>query len=162
VTSYANSTVIGTEEVTLASGAMEVRVFEWNTEALQRGNYTLSAQASPVINETFIEDNSINYASDVCISFPGDVDGDGDVDIFDITSMAAIYGVVKPNPAYSPNRDIDDDGDVDIFDVVTAAYNYGQPSSPSSQSSISENRALRSFYAFAQFLLSFFRANILD
>ena len=55
----------------------------------------------------------------------GDVDGDRDVDIFDIVKMAAIYGVAKPNPDYDRTCDWDSDGDIDIFDIVTAAVNYG-------------------------------------
>ena len=59
------------------------------------------------------------------ITIPGDMDGDGDVDIFDIVIIASAYGTSIGNPAYNPNADIDGDGDVDIFDVVIAAGNYG-------------------------------------
>jgi parallel beta-helix repeat protein len=56
---------------------------------------------------------------------PGDVDTDGDVDIFDIVIIAGAYGTTEEDPSYSSNADIDGDGDVDIFDVVIAAGNYG-------------------------------------
>ena len=62
----------------------------------------------------------------VLVTIAGDVDGDRDVDIFDIAKMAGVYGVKEPNPRYEPNCDIDGDGDIDIFDIVKAAGNYGE------------------------------------
>jgi parallel beta-helix repeat protein len=56
----------------------------------------------------------------------GDVDGDQDVDIFDIVRMASIYGVESPDPRYSRLCDLDLDADIDIFDIVVAAGNYGE------------------------------------
>jgi parallel beta-helix repeat protein len=58
--------------------------------------------------------------------FPaGDVDGDRDVDIFDIVRMAGVYGAKYPDPRYDRLCDVDLDGDVDIFDIVIAAGHYG-------------------------------------
>ena len=62
----------------------------------------------------------------VCVTIPGDVDGDSDVDIFDIVSMADIYGTQKDDPDYNQYCDIDGDGTVGIFDIVIAAGNYGE------------------------------------
>ncbi|MCW3986146.1 MAG: dockerin type I domain-containing protein [Candidatus Bathyarchaeota archaeon] len=56
----------------------------------------------------------------------GDVNGDRDVDIFDIVLMAGIYGMTEKDQQFIANCDIDGDGDIDIFDVVIAAGNYGQ------------------------------------
>jgi len=56
----------------------------------------------------------------------GDVDGDRDVDIFDIVRMAGVYGVKYPDPQYDRLCDMELDGDIDIFDLVAAAINYGK------------------------------------
>jgi hypothetical protein len=56
----------------------------------------------------------------------GDVDGDRDVDIFDIVRMAIVYDVKYPNPQYDRLCDMDLDGDIDIFDIVAAATHYGE------------------------------------
>ena len=56
----------------------------------------------------------------------GDVDGDRDVDIFDIVAMAGAYGSETGDPEYEPNYDLDGDGDIDIYDIVAAAGNYGE------------------------------------
>ena len=60
------------------------------------------------------------------LTLTGDIDGDRDVDIFDIVRMAGVYGVRLPDPRYDPNADTDGDGDIDIFDIVAAAANYGK------------------------------------
>jgi len=54
------------------------------------------------------------------------VDGDRDVDIFDIVCMAGVYGVEYPDPRYDRLCDVDLDGDIDIFDIVIAAGHYGE------------------------------------
>ena len=55
-----------------------------------------------------------------------DVDGDREVDIFDIVRFATAYGAEKPDVTYNPNCDIDDDDSIDIFDIVNAIGNYGE------------------------------------
>jgi hypothetical protein len=70
-------------------------------------------------------DNTL-IGGQVKVTLPGDVDGDQDVDIFDIVKMGGVYGVSTPDPRYSSLCDIDNDGDIDIFDIVIAAGNYGK------------------------------------
>jgi len=55
----------------------------------------------------------------------GDVDGDRDVDIYDIVRIGIAYGAEYPDPRYDRLCDMNLDGDVDIFDIVIAAGNYG-------------------------------------
>jgi YVTN family beta-propeller protein len=50
----------------------------------------------------------------------GDVTGDGQVDIFDLSFIAARYDTTDPA------ADLNTDGQVDIFDLVIAANNFGQ------------------------------------
>jgi hypothetical protein len=56
----------------------------------------------------------------------GDVDGDLDVDIFDVVLITSCYGKKRGDPAYNPNSDINGDGIVTIFDVVLCTSHYGQ------------------------------------
>jgi len=59
VTAYANATSIGYATVTnLESGAIETLDFKWNTTDFASGNYTISAIADVVANETDVFDNT--------------------------------------------------------------------------------------------------------
>ena len=53
--------------------------------------------------------------------FWADLDGDGDVDIFDIQIVAAHWNTKEGDPGYDPQYDFDDDGDIDTFDVMAVA-----------------------------------------
>jgi hypothetical protein len=120
-----NATTIGTQGVTLNPAEIKTLTFTWNTTGYAYGNYTISATADIVPGETDVADNTLVYGWSF-LTLAGDVDGDHDVDIFDIVRMSGIYGVKKPDPRYDPNCDMDDDGDIDIFDIVAAAGNYGK------------------------------------
>lgn len=72
---------------------------------------------------TIDPDNQDRYP---LMTMPGDVDGDRDVDIFDIVRIAIGYGTEPPDPRYDPTCDLDGDGDIDIFDIVIACANYGE------------------------------------
>ena len=56
---------------------------------------------------------------------PGDVDGDGDVDLADLQLLLAAYGTFSGDPAYNADADFDADGDVDLADLQFLLSNYG-------------------------------------
>jgi len=125
VTIYVNISAIRESEVTLNRGETKTLMFVWNTSGFEKGNYTISATADIVLGETDTADNTIVDGT-VLVTLAGDVDGDRDVDIYDIVMMAGIYGTTEEDPQYDPNCDIDGDGDIDIYDIVAAANNYGE------------------------------------
>jgi hypothetical protein len=54
---------------------------------------------------------------------PGDVDADGDVDVFDFSDMAAAFG---SGPCAAPAQgDVNGDGEVDVFDFAELAAGFG-------------------------------------
>jgi len=126
VTVYANTTIIDTlVNVTLTSRNSTTITFTWNTTGIAEGNYIISAYAWPVPEESDTADNN-RVDGLVLVTIPGDVDGDQDVDIFDIVAIAGAYGSEEGDPAYDLNCDIDGDGDIDIYDIVAATGNYGE------------------------------------
>ncbi len=125
VTAFAGAIPIATQTVALAERQASTFTFTWNTSGYAKGSYTVSAQVDPVSGETQTGDNVISYG-EIFITVPGDVDGDKDVDIFDIVNMALLYGQTLPPVWPVPPPDIDGDGDVDLFDIVIAAANYGK------------------------------------
>jgi len=125
ITAYANAKAIQTKNITLASESFTTINFTWDTTGWMKGNYTISANATVVQGETNTTDNTLVNGW-VFVTILGDVNGDRDVDIFDIVLMAGIYGMTEKDQQFISNCDIDGDGDIDIYDVVIAAGNYGQ------------------------------------
>jgi hypothetical protein len=74
VTVYANTTTVGTlfTNITLSSGNSTILLFTWNTTGFAKGNYTISAYAWQVQNETDTIDNNCTGGS-VQITKVGDL-----------------------------------------------------------------------------------------
>ena len=109
---YGNQTTLQTTPALLSPNTQISISFVWNTSNTAKGNYSLNT-CTHLIGWVFV-------------TIPGDVDGDRDVDIYDIVSMAGSYGTNEGEPDYEVNYDIEGDGDIDIFDIVSAAGNYGE------------------------------------
>ena len=58
-------------------------------------------------------------------AIPGDIDGDGDVDLADLAALLADYGTCVGDPNYNPDADLDNSGCVDLSDLATLLANYG-------------------------------------
>ena len=56
---------------------------------------------------------------------PGDLDGDGDIDLSDLAALLAAYGTVAGDTNYNPDADLDADGDVDLSDLAALLAVYG-------------------------------------
>lgn len=126
VTTYANTSSIAGQTVTLSNGSSTVMTFRWNTSSFARGNYTISAYASPVPGETHTEDNNFTNGL-VLVLMPGDVVSPfGKIDIRDVSFVAKSFGKNSSSPLWDPNADINDDDKVDIKDISVVAKNFGK------------------------------------
>jgi len=59
----------------------------------------------------------------------GDVDGDCDVDIFDLASVGLAYGSQPGDGNWNPDANVYPsvgDGKINIFDLATVGINYGR------------------------------------
>ncbi len=125
VTVYVNEDSLGSQFDLVSSGVTATYDFTWDTTGFEKGNYTVSAAVDALPGESTTEDNTL-VGSTIFITIPGDVNGDRQVDIFDIVLMAGGYGTSEGQPKFNANCDIDGDADIDIFDIVIAAGNYGK------------------------------------
>jgi len=123
VTAFANGTLTANVTITLDRGGSDSVTIIWNTTGLAKGSYLMTGYVSPVPGEVDLADNML-VEGWMLVSIPGDVDGDRDVDIFDIVAIAVSYNTQEGDPLYILNYDIDYDGKIDIFDIVIAAQNY--------------------------------------
>jgi parallel beta-helix repeat protein len=128
--SLTDTSVIGRWEVTLSPGEKNTSSFVWNTTSFAKGNYTISSNASQVMDEIDIYDNAFadNWIS---VSTLGDINADGKVDVKDVYAVGRAYGtsLEGPNPSgrtYNPNCDINGDDKVDVKDYYIVCKHYGE------------------------------------
>ncbi|MGA2309609.1 MAG: G1 family glutamic endopeptidase [Candidatus Bathyarchaeia archaeon] len=125
VTLYANTAPITSLNATLSAGNSTNITLSWNTTGVVYSNYTISAYALPVSDETNTTNNNCTDGL-VTVSIPGDLNGDFKVSLSDLAIFAHAYGS-KPNSAnWNPNADMDDSGTVGLSDLVILAKHYGQ------------------------------------
>ncbi|MGD0160668.1 MAG: G1 family glutamic endopeptidase [Candidatus Bathyarchaeia archaeon] len=125
VTLYANTIPFASTDVTLSSGNSTDIILSWNTTSIAYGNYTISAYAWPVPDETNTTNNNCTGGS-VIVSIPGDLNGDFKVNISDLSIIARAFGSSPNSANWNPNADIDDNGKVNMSDIAILARHYGQ------------------------------------
>jgi len=110
----------------LEIGASTTVTFVWNTTSFAKGNYALSAYASPVLGETETADNTMVNGT-VYVGIPGDVDGNHIVNMLDLYKIAVSFGKIQPyGSVETANCDIDDNGIINMLDLYIAATHFGQ------------------------------------
>jgi len=140
ITVYSNSTPIATRmSINLLSRKPTEESFTWNTTGLETCfNFTISVNATAVPGETYTADNTF-VDRWVKVVIPGNVNGDGIVDMKDITTIQRAYGTTSSNVKWLPshprdawyvncyaNSDVNCDGIVDMKDITIALRNYGK------------------------------------
>jgi len=124
---YYGSSNIGSVNVEdLAPNEELTFMYVWNTKGFPAcTNYTINVEATPVPEETNLADN---YMIDghVKIKIPGDINGDGTVDIKDIAIVAIAFGSFPGHPRWNPQADLYKDGKIDIRDIAIVARNFGK------------------------------------
>jgi len=103
-----------TDSINLVIGASSTTHLNWNWPG--------KLDDIRIYNRALDEDEVALLAA---VDIPGDVDGDGDVDIFDLFAVASAFGTVAGDAGFNPDCDFDDDGDVDITDLYTCGSNFG-------------------------------------
>jgi hypothetical protein len=126
VKSYYDGNLIGEYTVVNLPANDEISiVFKWNTSSITPcHNYTISAEATFVPFEYNTSNNSFVDGA-IKVRFMGDINGDGKVDIKDVSTVALAFGTFPGHPRWNPDADINLDGKVDIRDVSIVARRFG-------------------------------------
>jgi hypothetical protein len=112
--------------------------FEWNTAGVPYNNYTITGTCSVLPGDMNVTDKSFSVY-EVTVRIPGDVNGDGKVDVTDMHIVDVAYGSHGPNydypgepasPNWNPFADVNGDGKVDILDAQIVAKYYGTTTTP--------------------------------
>ncbi len=117
---------VGTQNVTLTSGNSTTVTFTWNTTGVTKGDYTITAEATPLPGETETADNTLSDGI-VTVTWLGDLDGDFDVDEDDLWHFCEAFidyykiGVMDPNCDFDCNCKIDED---DLWTMCAAFIDY--------------------------------------
>ena len=125
LTVHANTTIVQTEPVTLTSGNYTGVSLLWNTIGWAKGNYAIWACVEPVAGETHVTDNAL-VGGTIYVGVPGDINGDGIVDIYDAILRADRFSSHPASPDWNPNADINSDNLVDIYDAIILAGHFNQ------------------------------------
>lgn len=120
--------IIGTHNVIglNAGGALNI-TFTWNTSAITPcHNYTISAEATVVPFE-YNTANNVLVDGTVKVRFMCDVNGDGKVDILDVSAVGKAFGSYPGDPTnrWNPDCDFNQDGKVNILDVSMVGKRFG-------------------------------------
>ena len=114
---YANSTNNGVTWSTKTSFAATSYEDEWPAAIRTRDTKIWIAWMS---NEAVVPDG--NFEIYLKGSLPGDLNGDGTINIADFARVALGYGIQQGEPYYDPVADINKDGIVDMSDIWIVAY----------------------------------------
>ena len=131
LTVYANSTIIHSEEINLAPTNHTVS-FKWNTTGFAYGNYTITAYAWPVTNETNTANNNFTCAIPVHVGVPADISGstvgayNRVCDMKDIAFLIVHFTGKPGNSKWDPNADVNDDNVINMRDIAIAVHYFNQ------------------------------------
>lgn len=106
------------------NGSGNLFTVTFNTSA--PGESGLPLYDSTLLNSNVTEMSHSTIGGTVLVTVIGDVNGDGVVNIVDMTIVSLSYGTFEGEPGYNPEADINDDGIVDMRDLTIVAMHLGE------------------------------------
>jgi hypothetical protein len=119
-----NSTAFGSQMITVSNGSSITLSFSWNTTGVSLGNYTIAAAVDQLPGETDTTDNS--QSTQVQVSILGDINGDGRVDMKDVSKLAQAFVVSPTSPKWESNGDLDENKIIDMKDISSVAKHFSE------------------------------------
>jgi parallel beta-helix repeat protein len=126
VTLYYNITanqIVGTQNITLLIGESNTLQFVWNTAGVPYcHNYTLTAVAA-ILADNNPADNTLSDGN-IKVRILGDINGDGSVNMADISIVINAFLTLPGHPLWNPQADLDGNGSVDMLDICITILNF--------------------------------------
>ena len=82
------------------------------------------AHVFPVQGQTDVSNNT--RTSLLQVHIPGDINGDGVVNIIDLVAVGSHFGARRGDPNYLPAADLNNDGVIDIIDLSIVGSTFGR------------------------------------
>ncbi len=124
VTFTVDSTKIGElADVSLDAEQSTQLNISWAVTGIPKGNYTITAFASPVTNETETANNTAQTW--VFITIKGDLDGDKTVNGQDAVLIGMAFASKEGDLNWNPDADLNGDGYINIRDLIYLGANFG-------------------------------------
>jgi hypothetical protein len=120
----ANNTIIAKQNVTLASGLSQSELFAWQPNLQTRATYNITGRVQPILGDPNLANNI--QAGQFYVRMQGDVNGDCKVDIVDLSTIGAKFGLQSNDRRYLSAADLNNDGVTNIVDLVLTAGKFGQ------------------------------------
>lgn len=93
----------------------------WNSTIAKGEKLTLTGGCAGDVGNLTLQNIKFNSDSIISEDVEGDINGDGIVDISDLSAVAALYRVKSTDSKYNAKADFNNDGIIDIFDIVYVA-----------------------------------------
>jgi len=125
---YANDTIIGTfANITLPNNSTTTLTLNWNTTGFTYGNYILNAFIEKASEKAIVSFNVKGYM--VKVTILGDINGDGIVNVLDLTKVGIAFGSYPGHPKWDPLADLNNDNKVNVLDLSLVGVNFGKSAS---------------------------------
>jgi len=85
----------------------------------------LTVSGAPFLSRTVQIPRSSYYPFASVTLYPGDIDGDNEVTLFDFGQMVAAFGSVAGEESYNINADLDGDGEISLWDFGLLVEHFG-------------------------------------
>jgi hypothetical protein len=120
---YLNSVLTSTVPINLIPGQTITVTFSWNSTGFNPARYPIMVGINPVANE-LLSTNTLN--SSMIITFRGDVNRDGRVDISDLALIGSHFQATIGSPNYYPDADLNRDGIINVSDLAILGADFGK------------------------------------
>ncbi|MBO0889010.1 hypothetical protein J2P12_07920, partial [Candidatus Bathyarchaeota archaeon] len=81
----------------------------------------------PLSSNIRVSEEARNATATLALTRRLDMNGDGIVNILDLSYVASVYGITANSSTYNPNADVNASGTIDIVDLAYVAAYFNAP-----------------------------------